>query len=729
MKRQNQLNIKRGLLSKLVLLVALLLGSSNAWGDVVFDGSTNTLNWSLFNGNGKTVSYSGGNISSYNTTGLGERVIISPDNLSISSGQYILINASKSNSSATASFISIYFSSDNGTNYSDPITFTKDNGLGNDYANLSNVVIPNGTNKIKIDCGLVNIHSITIETPSLPAPSSFTATPSYNSASLSWTAGGTETKWQIKYNEGEDFNPEEEGTMVSDNPVTTKAYTLSGLEEGIIYYAYIRAYGDNDTYSDWVALTGSYFTTNEHYPRPRNLTLNSHTASTATLSWTVGSDETSWQIAYSTKNGFNPDLEGSKIDVNNNTCTISGLTDDVTYYAYVRSNYNGIYSEWSNLVAFSLFATNDYNTGASMTTSSNIPIYGYRADSGVQSQFIIPAAELSDLTGRYIKKLTFYTNTVSGKPSNISWGNATFDVYLNMVTTEKYDSSTKEYEAWGTNVFNEPKKLSVTDYKMEIELDKPFLYTGNNLMIGFKQIDTGTESAVEWVAFSRVYGNNYGIYTYLTTTYTAYIVPKVNIESVSTTVPVTLGENGYTTFACPRPLDLTALPTGLNAYKAKVYADEGKVRFTDINQKVAANTGILLAGTANETYNIPFADSSSEVAENDFLVNSTGGTFSSESGYTYFGFLKNSNNPITFAKFNPSSVAIPTNKAYLKVSTSGEARQLVAVFDDGETTSLREIRNEELGIKNAVFFNLNGQRVAQPTKGLYIVNGKKVAIK
>ena len=35
MKRQNQLNIKRGLLSKLVLLVALFLGSSNAWGGTV----------------------------------------------------------------------------------------------------------------------------------------------------------------------------------------------------------------------------------------------------------------------------------------------------------------------------------------------------------------------------------------------------------------------------------------------------------------------------------------------------------------------------------------------------------------------------------------------------------------------------------------------------------------------------------------------------------------------
>ena len=45
------------------------------------------------------------------------------------------------------------------------------------------------------------------------------------------------------------------------------------------------------------------------------------------------------------------------------------------------------------------------------------------------------------------------------------------------------------------------------------------------------------------------------------------------------------------------------------------------------------------------------------------------------------------------------------------------------------TTSLREISNEKLGISNYDYYNLNGQRVAQPTKGLYIVNGRKVVIK
>ena len=31
--------------------------------------------------------------------------------------------------------------------------------------------------------------------------------------------------------------------------------------------------------------------------------------------------------------------------------------------------------------------------------------------------------------------------------------------------------------------------------------------------------------------------------------------------------------------------------------------------------------------------------------------------------------------------------------------------------------------------KNAVYFDLHGRRVAQPGKGLYIMNGKKVVIK
>jgi len=46
----------------------------------------------------------------------------------------------------------------------------------------------------------------------------------------------------------------------------------------------------------------------------------------------------------------------------------------------------------------------------------------------------------------------------------------------------------------------------------------------------------------------------------------------------------------------------------------------------------------------------------------------------------------------------------------------------------GDATSI-ETLSVERGSMNSVIFNLAGQRVAQPTKGLYIVNGKKIVIK
>ena len=47
--------------------------------------------------------------------------------------------------------------------------------------------------------------------------------------------------------------------------------------------------------------------------------------------------------------------------------------------------------------------------------------------------------------------------------------------------------------------------------------------------------------------------------------------------------------------------------------------------------------------------------------------------------------------------------------------------------EGGETTGITTVNHET--ITNSRYFNLSGQRVAQPTKGLYIVNGRKVVIK
>lgn len=190
--------------------------------------------------------------------------------------------------------------------------------------------------------------------------------------------------------------------------------------------------------------------------------------------------------------------------------------------------------------------------------------------------------------------------------------------------------------------------------------------------------------------------------------------------------PAPLGTNGYATFASAYPLDLTTanLPAGVKAYKASV---SGKtVTFTELNQTVPANTGILIEGTGTSV-DIPVAASGTAVTGNAFEVNTTGATFSGDGDYYYFGLVKNT---LKFGVFDPSITAIPASKAYLKVlktSVDAGARELNVVFED-EATGISAIpMNSE--VMNNNYFDLQGRRVAQPTKGMYIVNGKKIIIK
>lgn len=82
-------------------------------------------------------------------------------------------------------------------------------------------------------------------------------------------------------------------------------------------------------------------------------------------------------------------------------------------------------------------------------------------------------------------------------------------------------------------------------------------------------------------------------------------------------------------------------------------------------------------------------------------------------------------NTVGFKKF--SGTAIDQYKAYLQLGTQTQASAFRFEIE-GETTGINTL-NVERGTVNGEVYNLNGQRVAQPAKGLYIVNGRKVIIK
>lgn len=122
MKRQNQLNIKRGLLSKLVLLVALLLGSSNAWGDTtIVNGKTIALGWETTSVS--KTGYTPATAYPYNTdnddylypaSNYNWNYLHTTSPITIKAGQTLLFNAGN-NGTYSSPEIKIRYSTDNST--------------------------------------------------------------------------------------------------------------------------------------------------------------------------------------------------------------------------------------------------------------------------------------------------------------------------------------------------------------------------------------------------------------------------------------------------------------------------------------------------------------------------------------------------------------------------------------------------------------------------------------
>ena len=78
-------------------------------------------------------------------------------------------------------------------------------------------------------------------------------------------------------------------------------------------------------------------------------------------------------------------------------------------------------------------------------------------------------------------------------------------------------------------------------------------------------------------------------------------------------------------------------------------------------------------------------------------------------------------------KATSTASTIKPFRAYLTYTGTSSAPS-VTFNVDGETTGIADVRSK-MEDGRGEYYNLNGQRIDTPAKGLYIVNGKKVAIK
>lgn len=130
---------------------------------------------------------------------------------------------------------------------------------------------------------------------------------------------------------------------------------------------------------------------------------------------------------------------------------------------------------------------------------------------------------------------------------------------------------------------------------------------------------------------------------------------------------------------------------------------------------VPANTPVLLKGEGTKT--ITLLSTTPTAPSNQLQVVAANQTVTSA-----YVLAKPNDDPAAFYEYSGSG--LPVGQVYLPKTTN--ARMLSFSFDDA--TGISQMEDGRCKMEDSVY-DLQGRRVAQPQKGLYIVNGRKVVIR
>ena len=197
----------------------------------------------------------------------------------------------------------------------------------------------------------------------------------------------------------------------------------------------------------------------------------------------------------------------------------------------------------------------------------------------------------------------------------------------------------------------------------------------------------------------------------------------------------TVPASGIGTFSAD--VNLT-LPDGLKAHFCTYLkeVDEGlAIKILNIDGKVInQNTGVLLSGTPGETYQLRYTSEAGSATEGNKLVPVVESTHVEPVVGEYTNYIMQGGRFIKIKQEEAGNedVKMPAHRAYLPLLTTavGEAKSIVLLWDDDVVTGverMRDVENEKM--RNDGIYNLNGQKLSSPRKGINIINGRKVIVK
>ena len=232
---------------------------------------------------------------------------------------------------------------------------------------------------------------------------------------------------------------------------------------------------------------------------------------------------------------------------------------------------------------------------------------------------------------------------------------------------------------------------------------------------------------------------------YISTYFTPYITPDgvyvdetsnkqtwTSIRLVLRKQPITytVPASGVGTFSSEVNIHL---PEGLNAHYCKTYiAERSVIKVVNISGRVVpANTGVLLSGTPGETFTLTATNKVADNMVDNELVAVVEPTHINATDGDYTNFMMKGGK---FIKIADDNALMPAHRAYLPLKTAAisgsNAKEIMLSWDDEEATGVERMRNAENEImRNRSIYNLNGQRLSAPQKGINIINGRRVIVK
>lgn len=204
----------------------------------------------------------------------------------------------------------------------------------------------------------------------------------------------------------------------------------------------------------------------------------------------------------------------------------------------------------------------------------------------------------------------------------------------------------------------------------------------------------------------------------------AFILEEVPYANV-VTMKSFEGTNNIATFSAPFP---TVVPENTTAYSVATQTD-GNI--TSVNtytvatagEAIPANTGVILLGSNTSLTMLPRTTEEIVTIEDGALKHSAGAAkdITSENSYV----LANKTTGWGFYKVGASASALPMNKAYLVLPTNTPQSFVRCFF--GNTTGLDSTPIQNASTNN--IYDLSGRQIKVASKGIYIINGKKVLVK